>query len=195
LPIATRGKLKNIIIKIGVSFIMKITINGGHYPGRDSGAVGSTGLLEADVNRDIMSRTANYLRAVSCDVLEVQEHTLRQITNASNDFGADLFVAIHCNGSVNADASGTETFCYTIGSDSEKLATCIQQQIVDSLGTIDRGIKTGNFFVLRMMDCPAVLVETAFITNKSDEELLADEEKRDAFAAAIARGVTDYLST
>jgi N-acetylmuramoyl-L-alanine amidase len=174
---------------------MRITVNGGHYPGRDSGAVGSKGLLEADVNRDIMSRVAYYLRAVSCDVLEVQENTLRQITDASNDFGADLFVSIHCNGSVNADASGTETFCYTIGSDSEKLATCIQQQIVNSIGTTDRGIKTGNFYVLRMMACPAVLVETAFITNESDEALLADEEKRDEFAAAIARGITDYLST
>lgn len=174
---------------------MKITINGGHYPGRDSGAVGGTGLQEADINRDIMSRVAYYLRAVHCDVLEVQDNTLRQITNASNEFGADLFVAIHCNGSINTDAIGTETFCYMIGGDSEKLATCIQQQIVDSLGTVDRGIKTGNFYVLRMIDCPAVLVETAFITNANDEALLADEEKRDEFAAAISRGITDYLST
>lgn len=174
---------------------MKITINGGHYPGRDSGAVGRSGLQEADINRDIMSRVADFLRAVDCDVLEVQENALRRISEISNEFGADLFVAIHCNGSVNTDASGTETFCYTIGSDSEKLAACIQQQIVSSLGTADRGVKTGNFYVLRMMNCPAVLVETAFITNENDEALLADEEKRDAFAAAIARGVTDYLST
>jgi len=173
---------------------MKITVNGGHYPGRDSGAVGITGLQEADVNRDIMSRVAYYLRAVDCDVLEVQENALRQIPDAANEFGTDLFVAIHCNGSVNADASGTETFCHSIGGDSEKLATCIQQQIVNSLGTADRGIKTGNFYVLRMLNCPAVLVEIAFITNASEEALLADEEKRDEFAAAIARGITDYLS-
>lgn len=174
---------------------MKITVNGGHYPGHDSGAVGSTGLQEADINRDIMSRVAYYLRAVDCDVLEVQENTLRQITAASNEFGADLFIAIHCNGSVNTEARGTETFCYAMGSDSENLAACIQQQIVTSLGTADRGIKTGNFYVLRMIACPAVLVETAFLTNESDEALLADEEKRDEFAAAIARGVTDYLSS
>lgn len=173
---------------------MKITVNGGHYPGRDSGAVGYTGLQEADVTCDMMGRVASYLRAVSCEVLEVQENVLSQITNASNEFGADLFVSIHCNAATNAEAQGTETFCYTMGGDSEKLATCIQQQIVSSLGTVDRGVKTGNFYVLRLTDCPAVLVETAFISNQEDEGLLADEDMRDQFAAAIARGITDYLS-
>ncbi|AIF53929.1 N-acetylmuramoyl-L-alanine amidase [Pelosinus sp. UFO1] len=173
---------------------MKITINGGHYPGRDSGAVGPTGLQESDVNCDLMSRVANYLRAVDCDVLEVQENTLSQITDASNRFGADLFISIHCNAAVDTNAKGTETYCYELGSDSEKLAACIQQQIVSSIGTADRGVKTGNFFVLRIANCTAVLVETAFISNKDEEILLADEAKRDQLAAAIARGITDYLS-
>jgi len=173
---------------------VKITVNGGHYPGRDSGAIGHTGLQEATVTCDMMARVACYLRAVSCTVLEVQENVLSQITDASNGYGADLFVSIHCNGATNADAKGTETFCALIGGDSEKLATCIQKQIVSSLGTVDRGVKTGNFYVLRLTDCPAVLVETAFISNEDDEILLADENSRDQFAAAIARGITDYLS-
>jgi N-acetylmuramoyl-L-alanine amidase len=173
---------------------MKITINGGHYPGRDSGAVGPTGLRESDVNCDLMSRVANYLRAIDCDVLEVQENTLSQITDASNRFGADLFISIHCNAAVDTNAKGTETYCYELGSDSEKLADCIQQQIVSSIGTVDRGVKSGNFYVLRITNCTAVLVETAFISNKNEETLLADEAKRDQLAAAIARGITDYLS-
>jgi len=173
---------------------MKITINGGHYPGRDSGAVGHTGLQEASVTCDMMARVACYLRAVSCEVLEVQENVLSQITEASNVFGADVFVSIHCNAATNADAKGTETYCFEAGGDSEKLAICIQQQIISSLDTVDRGVKTGNFYVLRLTDCPAVLVETAFISNVDDEILLADENLRDQFAAAIARGITDYLS-
>ena len=173
---------------------MKIAINGGHYPGRDSGAVGHTGLQEASVTCDMMARVACYLRAVSCEVLEVQENVLSKITDTSNGFAADLFVSIHCNASTNADAKGTETFYITAGDESETLATCIQQQIISSLGTIDRGAKIGNFYVLCLTDCPAVLVETAFISNEDDEILLADENTRDQFAAAIARGITDYLS-
>ena len=173
---------------------MKVTINGGHYPGHDSGAVGQTGLQEADVTRDMMGRVAGYLRAVSVDVLEVQENILSQITDASNEFGSDLFVSIHCNAAVNEKAQGTETYYYTQDGEGEKLATCIQRQIVSHLATVDRGVKIGNFYVLRLTDCPAALVETAFISNQSDEALLADELMRDQFSAAIARGVTDYLS-
>ncbi|SFM16556.1 N-acetylmuramoyl-L-alanine amidase family protein [Pelosinus propionicus] len=173
---------------------MKITINGGHFPGHDSGAVGRTGVQEADINRDIMLKVADFLRAVSFDVREVQVSALRHIIDASKEFESDLFVSIHCNGSYDADAQGTETFCYALGGESEKLAACIQQQVITHLGTVDRGVKTGNFYVLRMSECPAVLVETAFITNENDEALLADEVKRDEFAAAIARGITDYLS-
>lgn len=173
---------------------MKVTINGGHCPGRDSGAVGNTGLLEARVNCDIMSRVAHYLRVVYYDVLEVQENILSQITDASNKFESDLFISIHCNWAMSSEERGTETFCDTSGGESEKLAICIQNQIVSNLDTIDRGVKTGNFYVLRLTNCPAVLVKIAFISNESDENLLADEGKRDEFASAIARGVTDYMA-
>jgi N-acetylmuramoyl-L-alanine amidase len=175
-------------------YFLKITINGGHYPGRDSGAVGNTGLQEALVNRDIMSRVAYYLRTVCYEVLEVQEHVLHQITDASNRFESNLFISIHCNSAMISEVKGTETFCENAGGESEKLATCIQNQIVSNLATIDRGVKVGNFYILRLTKCPAVLVEMAFLSNESDEKLLADEGKRDEFAAAIARGITDYLA-
>lgn len=177
---------------------MKIAINGGHYPGKDSGAVGSTGLQEAVVARDIMQRVSSYLRNVGYDVLEVQENELYQITDASNAFGADLFVSIHCNAAGNTDAKGTETWYCNGSVGGEKLATCIQSQIVNALGTVDRGIKNATphvngLYVLSNTDAVAVLVETAFISNVDDEALLADEGKRDQFAAAIARGITDYV--
>ncbi|MEG6585317.1 N-acetylmuramoyl-L-alanine amidase family protein [Dendrosporobacter sp. 1207_IL3150] len=170
---------------------MKITINGGHYPGIDPGAMGATGLQEAVVVRELMKKVAYYLRVVGYDVLEVQKNELYDITDASNIFEADLFVSIHCNAAANTSASGTETFCYSLGGVGERLAKCIQAQIVKNLGTVDRGVKTANFHVLRETDCPAALVETAFISNPDDEKLLSDSEKLDEFSRAISRGITD----
>ena len=172
---------------------MKITINGGHCPGLDSGAVGKTGLQEAAVVKDVMQCVAGYLRAVGYAVLEVQENELYQITTTSNQFGADLFVSIHCNAADSREAKGTETYCYSRGGKGERLARYIQSQIVNSLGTVDRGVKTANFYVLKNTNCPAVLVEIAFISNPDDEALLANAGKRDEFARGVARGVTDYL--
>lgn len=173
---------------------MKFCINGGHCPGIDSGAVGASGLQEASVAHDIMQLVMYYLQQAEYDVLTVQDNELSVITNASNNFGADLFVSIHCNAAENAEAKGTETYCYQLAGQSEKLARCIQNQIVNTVNTANRGIKTANFAVLRDTYCPAVLVEIAFISNSEDELLLSSNQGKDDFAKAIARGITDYVT-
>lgn len=170
---------------------MKICINGGHYPSLDSGACGMY-LQEANVAKELMQNVAGYLRNVGYEVLEVQENELADITNASNSFEADLFVSIHCNAATNTEAKGTEVFAYNLTGEGSKLAQCIQNQIVNSLGTVDRGIKDGSsLYVIKHTYCTSVLVETAFISNEDDEKLLANN--LDDFAKAIARGITDYV--
>lgn len=173
---------------------MKITINGGHCPGLDSGAVGASGLEEATTVCDVMQKAAQYLRVVGYEVFEVQENDLYHIIDKSNEFGSDVFVSIHCDSAENIFAQGTETFCDHLGGEGEKLAKCVQSQIINSLGTVNRGIKKANFEVLRLTHCPAILVEIAFISNSYDESMLIDQGKRDQFAAAIARGITDYCA-
>jgi len=86
---------------------------------------------------------------------------------------------------------GTETLCYADRGHAGQLAHCIQDQIIGSLGTVDRGVKERpGLVVLRMTDMPAVLVELAFISNEGDAALLVND--KDEFARAIARGITDY---
>lgn len=173
---------------------MKICINAGHCPGLDSGAVGATGVQEAEVSRDIGQLVTSYLQRVGYDILFVQENELYQITDASNQFGADLFVSIHCNSAVNKEAKGTETFCFSEFGDGGKLARCIQNQIISTMGTVDRGVKTDRFYVLKHTDCPAALVECAFISNADDEALLASDTGKDKFAKAIAVGISNYTA-
>lgn len=111
--------------------------------------------------------------------------------DCANQWPADIFVSIHCNSAGNTSAQGTETLVHNMGGRAERLADCIQRQIVDSLDTVDRGLKERpELTVLRATDMPAVLVELAFISNEEDEALLRD--RQDDFARAIARGVTDY---
>lgn len=169
---------------------MKICINAGHCPGADPGAVGSVS-TEAEVVRDIAKVVVADLEAIGIETLFVQENELYDICRLSNNFGADLFVSIHCNAASNYSARGTETYCYSFNTKGANLAQCINDQIVNSLGTVDRGVKTAKYYVLKETDCPAVLVETAFISNPDDEKLLIGNIE--AFAHAIARGVTDSL--
>lgn len=184
---------------------MKVFINPGHDTTYDSGAVNpNTGLRECDVAAEVGALVVDYLEAAGCECQIMQSDNLaptpagrssyndRQgltVTETANDWGADIFVSIHCN-AANTEAQGTEVECYGGGA-GEQLAQCIQSQIVGSIGTVDRGVKYDpKLLVLKYTDMPAVLVETAFIDNDSDAALLAD--KQDKFARAIARGVTDY---
>ena len=187
---------------------MKVFINPGHDQKYDSGAVNpNSGLRECDVAAEVGALVVDYLEAAGCECQIMQSDNLaptpagrseyadRQgatVTETANDWGVDIFVSIHCN-AANTAAQGTEIECFGGGA-GEQLAQCIQSQIVDSLGTVDRGVKyTPKLLVLRYTDMPAVLVEMAFIDNDEDAELLAG--KADDFARAIARGVTDYEQT
>lgn len=174
----------------------KVFINPGHCPGVDPGAVHGD-LTEADIALNIGTAVKQYLINAGCDCRLLQSDNLYgespnypNITATANAW-ADLFVSIHCNAASPA-AKGTECLVYSVDSDASLLADCIQAQIVDSLGTVDRGIKERpDLAVLRSTSMPAVLIETAFISNDCDRSLLVNNQ--DDFARAIARGVTDYI--
>lgn len=190
---------------------MKVFINPGHDLDYDSGAVSPrTGLRECDVAAHVGALVKHYLEAAGCTCELMQSDNLaptstgrsryadRQgltVTETANDWDADIFVSIHCNSAEADEARGTETFAYNLdGGEGEKLATCIQDQIVDALNSVDRGVKANpELFVLKYTGMPAVLVELGFISNEKDEELLTT--RQDDFARAIARGVTDYEQT
>ena len=168
---------------------MRITLNAGHFRGVDCGACGF-GLQEADVAYEITKGVEKYLNAVGIETVFVHEDELSTITDVANSTNSDLFASIHCN-AFNGVAKGTEVCVYSLGGESAKLGQCVQDQIVNSLGTVDRGLKERpGLYVLKHTDMPAILIETAFIDNAEDNALLRD--KKDEFAKAIARGVTDY---
>lgn len=190
---------------------MKVFINPGHDLDYDSGAVSPrTGLRECEVAAHVGALVKHYLEAAGCTCELMQSDNLAPtgtgrsryadrrgptVTETANDWDADIFVSIHCNSAEAEEACGTETFAYDLdGGEGEKLATCIQDQIVDALNTVDRGVKADpKLLVLRYTAMPAVLVELGFISNEGDEALLTD--RQDDFARAIARGVTDYEQT
>lgn len=175
---------------------MKVFLNPGHAPNGnpDPGACGC-GLRECDVAKSVADLVADYLTAAGIEVVgSLQSDSLREVVSASNRVGADVFISIHCN-ACNGVAQGTEVWHYYGSGEGEKLAQCIQNQIVDALETVDRGVKgakpgVNGLYVLSNTDAVAVLVELAFIDHEGDAELLRSQQ--DEFARAIARGATDY---
>ena len=177
---------------------MRVFLNPGHDQRYDSGAVNpSTGLRECDVAAEIGALVQGYLEQAGCEVAVVQSDNLNGespwlpcVVQSANAWPADIFVSLHCN-AANGQARGTETLAFALGGESEALAQCIQQQMVDTPGTVARGVKERPApCVLRRTDMPAALIEMAFIDNDEDMKLLT--EQTDEIARAIARGVMDY---
>lgn len=169
---------------------MKVFINPGHDPRVDSGATNPHyGTRECDIARQAGEMLADYLTNAGCIVKIMQDDDLDMVCATSNEWGADLFVSLHCNASQSRNARGTETWYKSFN--GQRLANYIQSQIIRSTNTIDRGVKQSDrLWVLRSTDAVAVLVEMAFIDN--DDDLAFMNENLDKIVRAIARGVTDY---
>jgi N-acetylmuramoyl-L-alanine amidase len=178
---------------------MRICIDAGHNDSDfDTGAVGN-GLREQDISFEIGTKLSKLLRQNNFEVIETRPKKFLNLGNSvnssitkrveiSNLNQCDLFISIHCNA---GGGIGTETLIYKSGGEAEKLARLVQNKIVSSLNTISRGVKEKNIGVLRLTNCPAILVETAFIDSKSDSILL--KIKQNEFADAICSGILKYL--
>jgi len=76
---------------------------------------------------------------------------------------------------------------------SNQLALSIQNELNSLDGTKNRGVKQAPFYVLAGVACPAVLIETAFLSNAAEEKKLTSEAFQRQLAQAIYRGLVRFI--
>jgi N-acetylmuramoyl-L-alanine amidase len=181
----------------------KIFLDAGHnYSSGDTGAVGN-GLKEQNVTWEITSRVAKLLRNAGQVAIESRPFLITNVGNsvpssvngrisAANISNSDIVVCIHANAASDKTANGSEIWICGIGGRTEKLANNIMPQLLKSIGTLNRGIKVNPtaYGILRDTKAPAVLIETAFITNSEDAKKLV---QYDVVANAIFTGIMNYF--
>jgi N-acetylmuramoyl-L-alanine amidase/Tfp pilus assembly protein PilF len=69
---------------------------------------------------------------------------------------------------------------------STVVAHRVQSMVASGFPLADRGVKTGDFYVLRKNRIPSLLLEVGFITNPNDLSLLQEEESRYQLARLLA---------
>ncbi len=175
---------------------MKIVIDPGHG-GIDDGALGSYS-KEKDINLILSLKLKEQLVDRGIDIVMTREDDsyidLQDRSDIANQNRADYFISMHCNSSSDSQISGTETYCYSEYSEGYILAKILQNKIIQYNKNNDRGVKTANFYVLRMTEMPAVLIETMFITNAEEEEQLNDTNWQDVFASQLSEAIGEYLN-
>jgi N-acetylmuramoyl-L-alanine amidase/PKD repeat protein len=174
---------------------IKVFIDAGHG-GRDTGATGF-GFYEKSANLDIALRVKSKLESNGFEVVMTRTddstHSLDEIVNLANNSGVDLFVSIHNNASLSPYSHGTETYWCANGiAGSQQLASLIQSNIVSQIGRANRGVKTANFRVIKYTKMPAALVECAFISNQTENDLLKSEDFREKCAIGISNAIKKF---
>ncbi|MFA7479207.1 MAG: N-acetylmuramoyl-L-alanine amidase [Vulcanimicrobiota bacterium] len=182
-----------------------VCIDAGHG-GSDPGALNrSVGINEKTVTLDISLKLAAYLKAQGWNVIMTRtsdrdvswagssaKQELGARARMANEHGADLFVSIHANASVNSDVQGSSIHWFK--SSDYRLAQLMESGVMDATGRKNRGLVKNRFYVLAHTEMPAVLIETAFLTNSTEGRLLADPAYRDKIARGIASGLQVYAS-
>jgi len=178
--------------------LAKFFIHVGHG-GKDSGAVGATGLKEKDVTLNISKKIGVYLENHG-QIVKLSREVDMDLNsgiaaNMANQWGADYVISIHCNSATNPTATGTETFAYSTASKGKPLAEKVQRNLVNEIKLANRGVKYNNkFAILARPTAPAILVEVAFINNPREEALLKSDVFLNKIAVGISKGILEHIS-
>ncbi len=108
----------------------------------------------------------------------------------------EIFVSVHVNSAANSSAQGTETY-YAISTgdmyqEDIDLATFVNNQIVNNLNMKNRGVKQEQYYVIRNMVIPSILVELGFLTNTEDHNKMTNDQYVNLFAESIYNGILQY---
>lgn len=194
--------------------VRTLVIDAGHG-GFDGGAIGSNGTTEQDINLSIAKRvrllasffgvrtamTREDENALGYDasrsirdnkVTDIQAR--EQIVQNTSD---PVFLSIHLNKFSDAQYHGAQVFYSTNHAGSRALAELLQDALIvgcDPTNTRQAKPADRNIYLMKTLECPAVIVECGFLSNPAEEMLLGDPEYHKKLAASIVTGYLRYES-
>src|SRR5213079_196113 len=169
-----------------------VVVDAGHG-GKDSGAYRRYGPPEKLVALDVAQRLGKKLRESQIKAVMTRDSDvfipLNDRVAIEKAQKSAIFVSIHFNDSRRRKTRGFETY-YHSGA-SVDLASLIQQKLMTIPNSANGGIHTANFRVLRLANCPAVLVECGYLSNRSEGNQARDSEYRELLADRIAEAIVE----
>jgi N-acetylmuramoyl-L-alanine amidase len=193
----------------------KITIvidpgHGGVDPGTMKGNI-----REKDITLDISKRVQKILTGKGYNVILTRKsdvapsswckngdtrvvRDLNARVDTINKSGAKVFLSIHVNSAYNyPNENGSIVFYWPTSKKSKSLATYIQ----GSLNSVTLGGKkrmahnprSADFYILKKTKIPGVLIETGFISNPAEREMMTQSKYKQDIANGIAKGLEQYV--
>jgi N-acetylmuramoyl-L-alanine amidase len=174
--------------------------------GGTSGVV--SGRREAELNLRVGLRLRALLERAGVTVVMTRTRTaatsMGNIARAriANRADAALFLRIHADGSTDATARGTHTlhpalrrgWTDDVYAESKRAARVVQANLQAALGFPDRGLQERSDFTgFNWADVPVILVEMGFMTNPTEDRLLATAAYQRRAALGLCRGTLRFI--
>lgn len=167
-----------------------------------------SGLTEAELNMRVAARLRPLLEDAGVRVVMTRTSSagtsMGNIARAriANKADARLLLRIHADGSSDPSARGSHTlypalrrgWTDDVYAESKRAARIVQANLVRALGFPDRGLQERSDFTgFNWADVPVILVEMGFMTNRTDDRLLATDAYQRRAAAGLCRGTLRFL--
>lgn len=167
-----------------------------------------SGTSEAELNLAVAVRLRTLLRRSGVRVIMTRTATggtsVGNIARAAvaNRAAAALFLRIHADGAPTPAARGTHTlypalrrgWTDDVYAASRRAAAIVQAELLAALRFPDRGLQErADFTGFNWSDVPVIMVELGFMTNPTEDRLLATGTVRQRAAVALCRGTLRFL--
>lgn len=119
---------------------------------------------------------------------------LGERADIANEMDVDLFVSIHANYFSDPSVSGYELHHYPNSNSGSEASKAVTEALSCQDYIPQRGTKESRFYVLENTTMPAILIETGFISNSNDKQVLTDLTKTQHLAYHIVDGIEQYIS-
>ncbi|PLS17980.1 hypothetical protein CVD28_09860 [Bacillus sp. M6-12] len=179
----------------GTSYVKgKVIVMDAGHGGKDPGTSGKEN-LEKTLSFKTMNAVSALLTNAGAKVIKTRESdyylTLQQRVAISEKNKANAFISIHYN-AAGSKSSGIMSFYYTSSKDY-KLAEEIQDGMIKETRMKDLGVKFGNFHVIRENSQPATLLELGFLSNPTEEKIVASAAFQSQVSKGIFNGINEYF--
>lgn len=173
-----------------------IVVDAGHG-GKDPGAKALSVVPEKVITLAIARLVAKQLEQKGARVYLTRSDDrfieLKNRAGMADRVRADLLVSIHADSVESSRAHGFAVWVARGALSSSKKAAAAIMRAAVRQKIVTRTIHKANFVVLAQHQRPSVLVETGFLSNKTDARLLNTSSYRQRIAWAVADGVADAL--
>jgi N-acetylmuramoyl-L-alanine amidase len=119
----------------------------------------------------------------------------------SNQQNGTIFVSLHFNSAPSKQADGIEIYYYRSPQNkgrtesSTRLAEIVLKKVIQATQAKSRGVKHGDFAVIRQTTMPAILIEGGFLTNDAEMEKIKDPAYLKKLAWGITEGIQSFFYT